>query len=92
MRCVHSVLLCAIEQSKQLNVKEISITFYQSFWFKALEIITAKELKIVPLLGGFHMLMSFYGSIGMIMSDSGIEQVFQTSKILDKTCRDFFTF
>ena len=92
MRCVHSVLLCAIEQSKQLNVKEISITFYQSLWFKALEIITAKELKIVPLLGGFHMLMSFYGSIGMIMSDAGIEQVFQTSKILDKTCRDFFTF
>ena len=75
--CVHSVLLFAIEQSKKLNVKEPSITFDQPLWFKALEIITAKELKIVPLLGGFHMLMSFYGSIGTIMPGSGIERIFQ---------------
>ena len=75
--CVRSVLLFAIKQSKKLNVKEPSITFDQPLWFKALEIITAKELKIVPLLGGFHMLISFYGSIVTIMSGSGIEQVFQ---------------
>ena len=43
---------------------------------KTLEIITAKELKIVPLFGGFHMLTLFYGRIGTIMSGSGIERVF----------------
>ena len=61
--CVHSVLLFAIEQSKELNVMEAFITFDQPLWFKTLEIITAKELKIVPLLGGFHMLMSLYERI-----------------------------
>ena len=66
-----------LQQSKKLNVKEPSITFDHPLWFKALEIYTAKELKIVPLLDGIHMLMSFYGSIGTIMPGSGIEQVFQ---------------
>ena len=61
--CVHSVLLFAIEHSKELNVMEAFITFDQPLWFKTLEIITAKELKIVPLLGGFHMLMSLYERI-----------------------------
>ena len=65
--CVHSVLLFAIEQSKKLNVKEPFNTCGQPLWFKALEIITPKELKIVSFLGGFHMLMSFYGGIGTIM-------------------------
>ena len=64
--CVLSVLLFVIEQSKKLYVKEQSITFDQPLWLKALEIITAKELKIAPLLGRFHMLMSFYASIGTI--------------------------
>ena len=41
--CVHSILLLATEQSKKLNVKELSITFDQPLWFKALEIITAKD-------------------------------------------------
>ena len=74
---VHSVLLFAIEQSKELNVMEAFITFDQPLWFKTLEIITAKELKIVPLLGGFHMLMSLYERIWTIMSGSNIERVFK---------------
>ena len=41
--CVHSILLFAIGQSKKLSVKEPSITFDQPLWFKALEIITAKD-------------------------------------------------
>ena len=74
---VPSVLFLVIEQPKKLNVNEPSIAIDQPLWLNALEIITAKELKIVPLLGGFHMLMSFYGSIGTIMSGPGIERVFQ---------------
>lgn len=46
---------------------------------KALEITVAKRLRIVPNLGGFHMLMSFYGSIGHIMAGSGLEKVFETA-------------
>ena len=88
--CVLSVLLFPIEQSKKLNVKELSVTSDQPLWFTTLEIITAKELKIVPLLGGFHMLMSFYGSIGRIMSGSGIERVF--SKELWRKCCEIYSY
>ena len=44
-----------------------------------------QKTKIVSLLGGFHMLMSFYESIGMIMSGSGIERVFQLISIAADT-------
>ena len=64
-------------QPKKFNVKEPSIRFDHPLWFKALEIITAKELKVAPLLSDFDMLMSFCGSIGTIVSGSGIERVFQ---------------
>ena len=76
--CIYSTLLFVIEQSKKLNVTTPSITFDQSLWLKALEIITAeKELDIVPPISGFHMLMSFYGSIGTIMAGSGIDKLFE---------------
>ena len=43
----------------------------------AVEIISAKKLDIVPIPGGFHMLMLFCGSIGTIMAGSGIVKLFQ---------------
>ena len=67
---VHSVLF-------ERKVKVPSLVFDQSIWLKALKIITAKELQIIPLAGGFHILMSLYGSIGTIMSGSDIEQCFK---------------
>lgn len=76
--CVYSTLQFVIEQSKRLGIVTPSITFDQQLWIIALEIIMAKQLNIVPLLGGFHMLMSFYGSIGNIMDGSGISKLFHT--------------
>ena len=61
------------------NIDDPSVTFDQLFWLKALEIIAAKRLKIVPILDGFHMLMSFYGSIEHIPGGSGLEKVFQNA-------------
>ena len=75
--CIYSTLLFVIEKSKKLNITTPSITFDQPLWIKALQIITTKELNIVPLLGGFHMLMSFYGSIGTVMAGSGIDKLFE---------------
>ena len=75
--CIYSTLLFVIEPSKKLNVTTPSITSDQPLWLKALEIITAKKLYIVPLLGRFHMLISFYGSIGTIMAGLGIDELFQ---------------
>ena len=46
------------------------ITFDLSLWLKATEIIHAKSLKAVLILGGFHLMMSFLGSIGSVMTGS----------------------
>ena len=77
---IYPVLLFVIEQSKKLVVTMHSITFDQPLWMKALEIRTAKktQLDIIPLLGGSHMLMSFYGSIGTIMDGSSISKLFES--------------
>ena len=75
--CLYSVLLYIINQSKLLCVFTPCITFDQPLWFKAMEIITAKSLPVVCRLGGFHTLMSFLGSIGSLMADSGLEKALQ---------------
>ena len=40
-------------------------------------IIKEKDLNIVCRLGGFHMMMSFLGSIRKLMVGSGLEEVFE---------------
>ena len=62
---IYSTLLFVIEQSKKLNFTTPSITYDQPLWLKALE-ITAKKLDIVPLLGGFHMLMPFMAALAQL--------------------------
>ena len=44
-------------------------------WYKASGIIAKKKLNIVCRLGGFHTLLSFIGSIGYVMGESGSEEV-----------------
>ena len=46
------------------------ITSDLSLWLKATEIVHAKSLKAVLILGGFHLIMSFLGSIGSVMTGS----------------------
>ena len=55
-----------------------SITFDQQLRIIASEIVLEKSLKILILLGGFHKIMLFFGSIGTIMDGSGISAMFQT--------------
>ena len=50
-----------------MNIDDSSATFDQPLLLKALEIIAAKLLRIAPILGDFHMPISFNGSIGHIM-------------------------
>ena len=75
--CIYSTLFFVIKQLKKLNVTTPSTTLDQSLWLKALEIITTKKLNIVPLFGGFHILMSFHGSIRTIMVVSGTDKLFE---------------
>ena len=51
--------------------------FDQPLWLKAVDICQAESLSIFCLLGGFHMLMSFVGSIGNLMSGSGLSDALE---------------
>ena len=66
------------KQPEFLNIETSVITFDQPLWLKATEIIQSKSLDIVCRLGGFHLLMSFLGSIGKLMEKSRIEEVLET--------------
>ena len=68
-------------QAGKYNVTPV-LTFDQPLYWKALTIIlsqpTDNALKDVVLrLGGFHMEMSFLGSIGNLMAGSGLQEVLQ---------------
>ena len=75
--CIYFTLLFIIKQSKKLNVIAPSITFDQPPLLKALEIITAKRLDVVPFLGRFQMLISFYGRVDTITAGLGIDKLSQ---------------
>ena len=77
--CIYSTLTFIQEQASRLNLVTPCITFDQPLWIKAVKIIMSKNLNIVCRLGGFHMLMSFIGSIGSLMDGSGIAELLETS-------------
>ena len=56
----------------------VCITSNQALWQKAVEITLAKNLDVVCRLGGFHMMMSFLGSIGSLMNGSGLNELLET--------------
>ena len=58
-----------------MNIKTPCVTFVQPLWTKATSIIAEKDLDIVCRLGGFHLLMSFLGSIGHLRGGSGLEDL-----------------
>ena len=76
--CIYFTLLFVIDQATKLGIDTPSITFDQQLWIIALEIVLEKSLKILILLGDFRKIMSFFGSIDIIMDGSGISAMFQT--------------
>ena len=76
-KCIYSTLLFIQEQAKILNIVTPCITFDQPFWLKTVEITKSKSMNVVCRLGGFHLLMSFLGSIGKVMECSRISELFQ---------------
>ncbi len=79
--CIYSCLKFLGEHARRHNAKPI-VTFDQPLWWKAVDIVDSEpadsDLKnIVLRLGGFHMEMSFLGSIGHLMSASGLQQILE---------------
>jgi len=76
--CILSTLKFIGQQATKLNIETACVTIDQPLWLKAIEVIKAEKLtNIVCKLGGFHMLMSYLGSIGSVMSGLGLSDVLE---------------
>ena len=78
--CIYSTLHFVADQAKIYGVTPV-LTFDQPLWMKAQRIIdaepSASRIKnIVLRQGGFHMEISFLGSIGHIMTETGLKDLF----------------
>ena len=67
--CIYSTLLYIRDQANKLRVEFPYVTLDQPLQQKSVSIIAEDNLRIVCRLGGFHMMMSFLGSIGNFMKD-----------------------
>ena len=81
INCIHSTFVFITKQATMLNVVTAVVTSDQSLWIKDTEIVQKLDLKLVLILGGFHMMMSFAGSLGMLMSGSGLDTILETSYV-----------
>ena len=79
MTCIYSTLMFVQDQASKLGIPTPAIPFDQLLWLKATEIINAKSLQMVAILGGFHLLMSYLGSLGTLMKGSGLSQSLEES-------------
>ena len=77
MTCIFSTLTFIINQAKKLNIATPVLTF-PPLWLKANEIKYAKNMFIVLILGGFHTMMSYCGSIETLMEGSGLAEAHKT--------------
>ncbi|GBP57162.1 hypothetical protein EVAR_37841_1 [Eumeta japonica] len=81
-------LLFVSEKCESLHQHTYFVTFDQPLYFKAREIISShdensKLNNTVVRLGELHLLMSFMGSIGYIMTESGLKELFNTIYVLN---------
>jgi hypothetical protein len=81
LSCIFSTLNYIAQHASRYGITPI-ITFDQPLWWKALTIILAEPdgspiRKIVLRMGIFHMEMSFLGSIGHLMSGSGLAELLE---------------
>ena len=75
---IYSTLSFIIQQSQELELQTPIVTFDQPLWIKANEIVHAKCFNIVLIFEYFHTMMSFAGSIGSLMSGSGLAESLET--------------
>lgn len=80
---INSVLHFASDSCRKASKSVTCVTFDQPLYWKAKEILSSTENSLILdnvflRLGGFHLLMSFMGSIGYIMAGSGLKEVWET--------------
>ena len=79
MTWIYSTLRFDLDQSTKLHLETPVIIFDQPLWLKASEIVNAKCMSIIVLiLGGFHLMMSYFGRLVGLLKGAGLKEVFQT--------------
>jgi hypothetical protein len=79
MTCIYSTLIFVAKQARTHHVTPV-LTFDQPLWWKAMTIVetpTSDLQDIVLILGAFHTQMSFLGTIGHLMSGTGLEEALE---------------
>ncbi|CAG9817879.1 unnamed protein product [Phaedon cochleariae] len=75
---IYTSLLTASKKCVELGQQSCFVTFDQPLYVKAKDIVSSddSDLKnVIVRLGGFHLLMSFMGCIGVIMAGSGLRDL-----------------
>lgn len=78
---IYSALCFAQKLSEEHGLGVCPVTFDQPLYIKATEIVKSSPTQlnnIVIRLGGFHLLMSYMGSVGYVMGGSGLEDLWET--------------
>ena len=77
---IYSALSFASKQCEIHNISSCIVTFDQPLYIKAAEIAASSShlSNVIIRLGGFHLLMSYLGSIGFIMTGSGLDALWET--------------
>ncbi|CAC5369993.1 unnamed protein product [Mytilus coruscus] len=77
MSCIYSTLLFVSKEASRRGRTPV-ITFDQPLYWKSVMITSGEECSnIIVRLGAFNTEMSFLGSIGRIMSGSGLKEVLE---------------
>lgn len=77
---IYTALCFAQSQCESYGLKVCPVTFDQPLYIKAAEIVASSTEhldKVIVRLGGFHLLMSYLGSIGQIMAGSGLAELWE---------------
>lgn len=79
--CIYSTLMFIANEARKIGSSAVC-TFDQPLWWKARLIIEAEPetspiKKIVLMLGGFHLKMSYLGCIGYLMTGSGMQETLE---------------
>ena len=77
LACIFSTLSFIEKQTQRLDIETPCVTFDQPLWLKAVGIVQSNQMNVVCRLGGFHVIMSFLGSIDHIMAGSGLVESLQ---------------
>jgi hypothetical protein len=75
--CIFTTLFFVVQQAERLNIETPCITFDRPLWLKARELVQATATNVFCRLNGFHMSISFIGSIRSVMSESGLSDVLE---------------